>query len=120
MTIKRGSSYTPDKKDILIQEIRDELSKLDTLLKKDGFVQSVVADLRKSKSELVTQLQTLMQKKGVVTPQETDKILDSITLSKKTRISNDSSYKFKFGYASLVLLALVGYGIYHMSKAKYE
>jgi hypothetical protein len=120
MAIMRGSSYTPDKKNLLIEEIRDELSKIDMLLRKDGFVKSIIVDLQKVKFDLVSKLESLIQKKGVVTPQETDAILDSITIAKKTRLYNDSGNKFNASLTTFVLVVLVGYAIFHISKGKYE
>ncbi len=118
MEIKRGQVYTPDKKGMLIQEVRDELSKLDNLLKKDGYVSEIIVDLKKVRDNLTSILKTLVDKRGIITPQETDSVLDSINLSQKTRLSADNKYKTMFNPATLLLVVLVGYGIYHIYKGK--
>jgi len=116
--IERGKIFTPEKKEMLVQEVRDELSKVESMLKKNDYVSEIILDLQKIRNELVKILKTLIDKRGVVTPQETDSILDSINVSKKTRLKNDTEYKFKLNFASVLFISLLGYGIYHLTKGK--
>lgn len=116
MAIEKGMIYTPEKKQMLVQEVKDELAKLDNTMKRSGLVADNMESLKKIRTELVDLLKRLFDKKGVVTPQETDTILESITLSKKARLNNENPYKINAG--TLLLVLVVGYGIYYISKRK--
>lgn len=109
--IQKGDILTPDKKYLLIDELRQELSKLGNF--------SITQDSGKTvniQTELKTLLEKLINKKGVVTPSETDEILDKIGQAKKARLGSEFSSSMKKAVVYLGIFTAVGIGIYFYMK----
>jgi hypothetical protein len=107
MAVERGSIFTPDKKKYLILEIERELSSLRSAIpEKSG---KLAETLQKIEADLKKQLSDLYDKKGVVTPQETDNILDLISSSKRSRL--EAGYVFGLRRSTVYLLGFLAIGI---------
>lgn len=116
--IKKGSIFTPDKKGLLISEIQDELNKLNASLK-NALSDKMTANLTTIQRKLQGYLSELKSMNGVVTPNKTDEILESISLSKKTRLELD--YIFGMQKSTFWLLLIIGVsvgGYYYYKKNK--
>jgi hypothetical protein len=109
MPIEKGQIFTPEKKGALIQEVENEIVKLDETLRKKTLGSSALSLVRENRNKLQTLLTLLFEKKGVVTPQETDDILDAIGNSKRSRL--ESQYKFGMRTSTLYLVAFLGIGV---------
>lgn len=114
MELQRGSIFTPDKKVLLIEEIQNELNLVDTSVKRKGRTKELMA-IRES---LQKSLNNLFDKKGVVTPQETDTILDLISNSKRIRL--EGSYLMGMRRTTLYMVSFVAIivGIYIYNKKR--
>jgi isocitrate dehydrogenase len=106
--IEKGSFFTPDKKGLLITEVQDELNKINTTLR-NALGDRMSSKLTEIKDRLNNYLKELTQMKGVVTPSKTDEILDSISLSKKTRL--ETQYIFGLQSSTIWLLLIVGVSV---------
>lgn len=105
MELVRGTIFTPDKKRLLIDEIQNELNQVDNKLRKGGRNE----ELKEVRQSLAESLKTLTDKRGVVTPQETDDVLDLISRSKRLRL--EGSYMVGMRRTTFYLVALVAIGI---------
>lgn len=111
--VQKGDILTPDKKYLLIDELRQELSKLGNF--------SITQDtttVKTIQSELKSLLEKLINKKGVVTPAETDEILDKIGEAKKARLGSEFSKSMKSAVVILGLFTAVGIGVYIYMKKR--
>ncbi len=119
MAIEKGTILTPEKKGLLIDELKSELSSVTDSLNKGQYGKVVVDVLAKNQQTLQGLLDSLMQKKGVVTPNETNNALDILNTSKKARLQEDYVMGIKSGtfyLVSIVLIVGVGFYIYKKSK----
>lgn len=117
MPIERGQIFTPEKKGALIQEVENEIVKLDEALRKKTLGTSALGLVKQNRDKLQTLLTLLFEKKGVVTPQETDDILEAIGDSKRSRL--ESQYYMGMKMSTIYLIAVVGVGVgiyYYMKK----
>lgn len=114
MTVEKGQILTPEKKYLLIDEIRQELSKHTGALVikgNDGKSKDIQAELK-------LLLEKLINKKGVVTPNETDEILDKINEAKRIRLGSDYSSSLKRAGLIVGVFFIVAIGGYYFSKMK--
>jgi hypothetical protein len=109
MPIEKGQIFTPEKKGALIQEVENEIVKLDETLRKKALGSSALNLVRENRNKLQTLLTLLFEKKGVVTPQETDDILDAIGNAKRSRL--ETQYYFGMKTSTLYLVAFIGIGV---------
>jgi hypothetical protein len=116
--IMPGSIFTPDKKNLLLTEVQDELSKLNAAVRRNH-PEDFLSKLRDMQKKLTDILKELTDMKGVVTPQKTDDVLDSVSQSKKTRLEADYVLGMKRSTVIVLLLAGMAIGLYiHMKKGK--
>ena len=108
MPIEKGQIFTPEKKGALIQEVEKEIVKLDETLRQKKLSASALQLVRESRNKLQTLLTLLFEKKGVVTPQETDDILDAIGTAKRSRL--ESQYYIGLKRSTIYLIAFLGIG----------
>lgn len=114
--IAPGSIFTPDKKNQLISEVQEELTKLNLSMRRN-YPESFLNKLRGIQKQLADILKELTDMKGVVTPQKTDAVLDAISLSKKTRLQSDYALGVKRSTVIFLLFTGVAIGLYiHMKK----
>lgn len=114
LTIERGRIFTPDKKKLLIDELQREIGLLDNAIKSRG-AEKKLGDIR---AELQTNLNLLFDKKGVVTPQETDNILDLVSSSKRARLQTDFYMGMRKSTFYLLAFLAIGVGVYIYNKKR--
>lgn len=118
MPIEKGQIFTPEKKGALIQEVENEIVKLDESLRKKALGSSALGLVKQNRDKLQTLLTLLFEKKGVVTPQETDDILEAIGNSKRSRLETQYYMGMKKSTAYLLFAVAVGAGIYFYMKKR--
>lgn len=116
MAIEKGQYFTPDKKQSLINEVKSEITLVDNELRNNSFNEGANDAMREVRGKLQQVLNGLFDKKGVVTPQETDKILDILDDSKRNRLQKDFYKGMKRSTMVLVGFAVVAIGIYYYMK----
>lgn len=112
MPVEKGQIFTPDKKGALVQEIEDELVKLNEALQKKSLGQSALSVVKENRDRLQLLLNVLFEKKGVVTPQETDDVLDALGTAKKSRLESEYYLGIKKSTIYLVGALAVGLAAY--------
>lgn len=111
--IEKGMFFTPDKKKMLTDEVQSELTKLTEAIRiKKGLGGEALVSLQEIKKKLQGILDMLNNKKGVITPQETDDILNSIDESKRSRLESQFYFGLKKTTFYLVIFAAIGVGAY--------
>jgi hypothetical protein len=114
MELQRGTIFTPDKKGLLIKEIEVELSLLNNKIANKRSNEELLS----IKESLTKALTDLRDKKGVVTPQETDNVLDLISQSKRLRLEGSYFMGMRRATFYTVAFVLVGVGIYFYNKKR--
>jgi hypothetical protein len=118
MPIEKGQIFTPEKKGALVQEVQNEVSKLDEALRKKSFGATALQIIKENRDKLLTILNLLSDKKGVVTPQETDDILDAIGNAKRSRLETQYYLGIKTSTIYLILFLGLGAGVYFYMKKR--
>jgi anion-transporting ArsA/GET3 family ATPase len=118
MPITKGATYTPDKKGLLLKEVKDEIVNVEYAMKNQGILNEYAINLQSIRKNLIDIYKDLVDKKGVVTPEETDRILESIDTSKKTRLNDLKDYKIKLNLTTILVVTALAYLIYNMTKGK--
>lgn len=116
MELTKGSIFTPDKKRYLTDEIEKEISLLDKEVRGGILGSSYVNTLKDIRTNLKKKLDSLYNKQGVVTPQETDEILDLLGNSKRSRLEKDFYFGMKKSTIYLLAFVAVGFGLYFYTK----
>lgn len=116
MAIEKGQYFTPDKKQSLINEVKSELTLVDNELRNNSLSQDTGDIMRDVRGKLQEVLNGLFDKKGVVTPQETDKILDILDDSKRNRLQKSFYKGMKTSTIVVVGFAVIAIGIYYYMK----
>jgi len=118
MAVEKGQILTPDKKQKLIDEVTAEIKFLDETTRSSNFGKAVMDSARRNKEVLQGVLNKLFDKKGVITPQETDDVLSSIENSKKQRLEGDYTKGLKRASLYLVGFLAIGAALYFFTKNK--
>lgn len=116
MAIIQGTIFTPNKKKTLIDEIQQELSSLDVAIRDVSTKKSLSLKLTAIRGTLQQSLNVLYDKKGVVTPQETDNILELINNSKRSRLESDYYMGMSKTTFYLVAFVAIAFGVYFYTK----
>jgi len=118
MELVKGSIFTPDKKKYLTDEIQKEISLLDAEIKSGVLGSKYNIALKEMRNQLQNALNMLFEKKGVVTPEETDSILDLLGNSKRSRLEKDFYFGMKKSTIYLLAFIGIGVGIYFYTKKR--
>ena len=116
MPIELNQILTPDKKSLLVDEINQELNSINQAIKVGGANAGNYTAMQSSKTLLQNILNDLFSKKGVITPDETNKALDTINESKKSRLQSDFYGSITKSTIYLVAFVGVAIGIYFYTK----
>lgn len=111
-------ALTPEKKLLLVDEINMELKNINDSLYKGGTSEAKKTAIQSSKDVLQVVLNDLFSRKGVITPEETNKAINAIKESKKSRLQSDFYSSIKKSTIFLVAFVGVAVGIYFYNKNK--
>jgi hypothetical protein len=113
-----GRTLTPEKKGLLVDEVNKELKSINESLKKGGNNAGKQTSIVSFKDLLQEELNVLFDKKGVITPEETNRTLNAIRESKKARLQSDFFSGLKTYSTVIGVFIAVGIGIYIYTKNK--
>ena len=113
-----GKTITPEKKPLLATEINNELSNINEALKNGGTSAAKKAALISYKDLLQKELNDLFNRRGVITPDETNNTLNKIKESKKARLESDFYGSIKTYSTIIAIFIAAGIGIYLYTKNK--
>jgi hypothetical protein len=111
-------TLTPEKKPLLANEINNELNNINDILKKGSNSEAKKESLVSYKDLLQKELDDLFNRKGVITPEETNKTLNKIKESKKARLESDFYSGIKNYSIIIGVFIAIGVGIYIYQKNK--
>jgi hypothetical protein len=114
----RGQYFTPAKKGELISQVEGEIKLLDQTISGGNLGEVSMQLLRDNRQKLQDILNGLFGKKGVVTPAETDSVLDSISDAKRARLQKDYAKTMRNAVIYLIGFGLVAAGIYFYIKKR--
>jgi hypothetical protein len=113
-----GKAITPEKKPLLVDEINKELNNINEVLKKGSTGEAKKAAIVSYKNILQNELTALLNRRGVITPDETNNTLNKIKESKKARLQSDFYSSIKTYSTIIGIFIVVGVGIYIYTKNK--
>jgi len=113
-----GKTLTPEKKPLLATEINNELYKINEALKKSGTSAAKKTAMVSYKELLQKELDDLFNRRGVITPDETNNTLNKIKDSKRARLESDFYGSIKTYSTIIGVFIAVGVGIYIYQKNK--
>jgi subtilase family serine protease len=117
--IIRNQALTPDKASSLINDIQTELNNANAALQSttNPSVQSIIQN---TSENLQNSLNSLLAKKGIITPNETNNALDAIDASKRARLQQDFTMGIKNTtlYIGALIVLVGGYFIIKKMKKK--
>jgi hypothetical protein len=116
MEVLQGQIFTPNKKTILADEIKIELENLNKAIAKGGIDAGQKQAIDSSKLALQKVLTSILTKRGVVTPDETDDALKKIDEAKKARLKNDFYGSIKKYGLYIAIAVAAGVGLYYYTK----
>ena len=107
--IQPGQVLTPEKKFVLADALKTELDSLNKTISLGGMSAAQAQLAQASKNAVQNILNSILQKKGVITPDETDAALLAIDKSKKARLKSDFILGIK--KSTIFLFVIVGLGV---------
>jgi glutamyl/glutaminyl-tRNA synthetase len=110
--IRENTALTPDKKQVLIDEIQREISQVSDAIKNKEYGSAALTIIQSRQVELQNLLNRFLERKGIITPKETTNTLNAINESKKARLQKD----FTKGISNTTL---IGIGIVVLGVAAY-
>jgi len=118
MDVKENTALTPEKKQMLIEEIQREIDEVSQAIKDKKYGVAAFSIIQSKQVELQNLLNKFLEKKGIITPSETTNTLNVINQSKKARL--ESSYLKSISKTTIVGIAILilGVGTYLYLKKK--
>jgi hypothetical protein len=118
MPVEKDKALTPEKKNLLVGQIELEIENINKAIREGGLDTGVLEAVKANKIKLQNVLNRLFEKRGVITPQETNNALNAIEDAKKSRLQSDLKRNLKriAVFGSLALALYVGYKVYTKSK----
>jgi hypothetical protein len=110
--IRENTALTPEKKQLLIDEIKNEISQVSDAINNKQYGSAALTIIQSKQVELQNLLNKFLERKGIITPMETTNTLNSISDSKKARLEKD----FAKGISNTTL---IGIGIVVLGIATY-
>jgi hypothetical protein len=118
--ILRDTALTPDKKGVLLDLLKTELSFLRDSARSSQLDMIAKQNILILKNELNSLVDKIIEKKGIITPTETNEVLDKVDEAKKRRLENDYSTSQSYGgFIQLVLIVIGAIFVVKLMK-KYE
>lgn len=118
MALKENQALTPEKKQILIDEIQRELFLISSAVKEKKYNEGAYLILQKTKDDLQATLNKVLAKKGIITPSETSKALQQIDDAKRARLEKDFVFGIRKGTFFILSIAIIGVASYFVIKNK--
>lgn len=116
MALKENQALTPEKKQILVDEIQRELFLISSAIKEKKYSEGAYLILQKSKDDLQSTLNKVLAKKGIITPSETSQALQKIDQAKRARLEKDFVFGLRKGTFFILSVAVIGVASYLIIK----
>ena len=113
-----GQTITPDKKNILVDAINEELKNLNDRIKNQQLDDLMRGSLGNTRMGLQRILNSILEKRGVITPDETTEVLRKIDEAKRQRLSENYVMGMRKGAFYILALVAIGGVIYWYTTKK--
>jgi hypothetical protein len=120
MPVEKDKAITPDKKQDLIDQVQKQIDDLNKAITQGGLGSGVLEAVKMNRDRLQKILNKLFEKRGVITPKETNSTIQAIENAKSAQLQTDFKKNMKrIGVFLGIAIALgVGYHFYMKSKNK--
>ncbi|MFY8160521.1 MAG: hypothetical protein ACOVNU_04265 [Candidatus Kapaibacteriota bacterium] len=116
MPITQDKALTPDKKQMLVDELEAEIRKIGVAIKEKKYGTAIFGVIQQKQVELQTLLNKFLEKKGIITPSETNSALDVLNSAKRARLEQDYYGGIKKTTWYLIGIGVIGIGAYFLIK----
>ena len=118
MPITQDKALTPDKKQVIVDELQNEILNIGKAIKEKKYGTAVFGVIQQKQVELQNILNKFLEKKGIITPSETNNALNILNTSKRARLEQDYYGGIKKTTWYLIGLGVIGIGAYFLIKRK--
>ena len=118
MALEKGQSLTPNKKNVIVDALNEEIKKLNETIGNQKLDELVKGSLSNSRMGLQKLLTTILDKKGIITPDETTDIVKQLDEAKKQRLQDNYVFGMKAGLFYLLGFVAIGAAIYWYTKKR--
>lgn len=118
MDIQKDQALTPEKKQLLVEQIKSELSQIGSSIKQRQYGSAAFMLLQQSQQDLQNILNKILDKKGVITPSETNNALDVLGTAKKARLEEEYIMGMRKATFYLVAFGILSVATYLLIKRK--
>ncbi len=87
--LERNEVILPDKRNAVIDELRNEINTIKDDVRNKRYADSVIQAMQRNADKLQGYLDKFLTKAGVITPTETNAVMDVFASLKKQRMSNE-------------------------------
>jgi hypothetical protein len=116
MEIKQDQALTPDKKQLLIDQIKNEILLVSDSIKQKKYGTAAFTIIQQKQNDLQSLLNNILDKKGIITPSETNNALDKLNQSKRARLEKGFYMGIKKSTLMLIGIGIIGIGAYILIK----
>jgi hypothetical protein len=116
MALEKGQAITPNKKNVIIDALNEEIKNLNETIRNQKLDELVKGSLSSSRMGLQSLLTTVLDKKGIITPDETTDIVNKLDEAKKQRLRDNYVFGMKAGVFYLLGFVAIGAAIYWYTK----
>ena len=118
MPITQDKALTPDKKQELVDKLQNEMLQISNAVKEKKYGTAVFGIIQQKQVEIQGLLNKFLEKKGIITPSETNAALDVLNTSKRARLEQDYYKGLKKSTWYLVGFGVIAIGAYFLIKRK--
>ncbi len=118
MAVEKDRALTPEKKNLLIGQVQLEIENINKAMRSGGLGSGVFEVVKTNRDSLQGVLNKLFEKKGVITPEETNKTIEAIDKSKKDRLEKEFNQGMKKALIFFGLIVAVGIGYTYYIKSR--
>jgi hypothetical protein len=116
--LEKGQVITPDKKNVIIDALNSEIKNLNEKLRNKEVDDFMRGGLSSSRQTLQNILNSVLDKKGVFTPDETTEIVNKIDEAKRQRLRQNYVVGMKKSAFYILGFVVIGATIYWYSRKK--
>ena len=116
MALEKGQALTPNKKNVIIDALNEEIKNLNETSRNQKLDELVKGSLSNTRMGLQSLLTTILDKKGIITPDETTEVVKKLDEAKKQRLEDNYVFGMKAGVFYMLGFLVIGAAIYWYTK----
>lgn len=112
----RNEVILPDKRNEMITQLRNEINLVKDDIRNKKYTDAVLASMQSNADKLQSLLNKFLNKSGVITPTETNTVLDVMASLKKQRLQKEYNTDLKRTVVYLVAAGIIALGSFYLYK----